>query len=77
MGLVKSSYLSAHYGDYEMITETKGKLGFGSSIPPELINRVFYNSAFGMFKRVGAPTFAELQERRLHIAKLRKILNYL
>ena len=58
-----------------MITETKGK--FGSSIPPELTNRVFYNSAFGMFKRVGAPTFAELQERRLHIAKFRQILTYL
>ena len=56
-----------------MITETKGKLGFGSSIP----HRVFYNSAFGMFKRVGAPTFAELQERRLHIAKFRQILTYL
>ena len=55
-----------------MITETKGK--FGSSIPPELTNRVFYNSAFGMFERVGAPTLAELQERRLHIAKLVRIM---
>lgn len=59
-----------------MIKQTKGKLGLGSTIPPEVFNRVFYNSAFGMFSRVGAPTFSELQEPRECIAKFRKILTY-
>lgn len=59
-----------------MIKETKGKLGCGSTIPPEVFNRVFYNSAFGMFSRVGAPTFSELQERRDYISKFRKIFNH-
>ncbi len=40
------------------------------------IYRVFYNSSFGMFKRVGAPTFAELLEFRLHITRLQMILTF-
>ncbi|TOH06783.1 hypothetical protein CGI90_23605 [Vibrio parahaemolyticus] len=57
-----------------MIRPTKGKLGTNSTITPEMINNAFYNSQFGAFTKVGAPTFAELQERRLAILRLDIVL---
>ena len=53
-----------------MITPTTGKLGLNSTVTPEMINCAFFNSPFGAFTKVGAPTFAELQERRLAILRL-------
>ncbi|HHC6575108.1 TPA: hypothetical protein ACN34E_000226 [Vibrio parahaemolyticus] len=57
-----------------MIRPTKGKLGTNSTITPEMINNAFYNSPFGAFTKVGAPTFTELQERRLAILRLDIVL---
>ncbi|EJB0396780.1 hypothetical protein MUJ57_004611 [Vibrio parahaemolyticus] len=61
-----------------MIRPTKGTLGTNSTITPEMINNAFYNSPFGAYKKVGAPTFLELQQRRLAILRfdivLRKVI---
>lgn len=58
-----------------MIKATNGYLGTNMTIPPELITRVFFNSPFGAFSRVGPPTLKELIERREHLHKIGKALN--